>query len=289
VTQAAEATGHAGADDLARAAPPAAVPPSRRDRLRAATIEEIIGTARRLLVRSGPEAVSLRAIAREMGMTAPGLYRYFGSHEELIRHVIAGIFTELGEDIHRAIHTAVSPDGEAVSPDGDSPDGDSPDGDSPALATVALTLKMVAACREFRRWALNHEAEFALLFGVPLPGIDDKRHDIADDCAMAFAGTFFTLFFELWQRAPFTVAVPQEIDAGLLAQLTRYRDALGVGTDLPVGAVLTFLRCWTLLYGAVSMEVFGHMSFALTDPAPMFEITLGDLAALVGLQYPLPG
>jgi hypothetical protein len=52
-----------------------------------------------------------------------------------------------------------------------------------------------------------------------------------------------------------------------------------------VGAVLTFLRCWTVLYGAVSMEVFGHMSFALTDPAPMFEITLGDL---VGLRYPLP-
>ena len=52
--------------------------------------------------------------------------------------------------------------------------------------------------------------------------------------------------------------------------------------------MLTFLRCWTLLYGAVSMEVFGHMSFALTDPAPMFEITLGDLAALIGLQYPLP-
>jgi hypothetical protein len=154
---------------------------------------------------------------------------------------------------------------------------------------VALTLKMIAACREFRRWALNHEAEFALLFGVPLPGIDDKRHDIADECAMVFAGTFFTLFFELWRRAPFAVAAPQEIDAGLLAQLTRYRDALGVGADLPVGAVLTFLRCWTLLYGAVSMEVFGHMSFALTDPAPMFEITLGDLAALVGLQYPLPG
>ena len=277
MTQAAEAAGHAGAGDIAVAEPPGAVPPSRRDRLRAATIEEIIGTARRLLVRSGPEAVSLRAIAREMGMTAPGLYRYFGSHEELIRHVIASIFTELGEDIHRAIHTAVSPD------------GDAPDGDSPDLTTVALTLKMVAACREFRRWALNHEAEFALLFGVPLPGIDDKRHDIAEECAIAFAGTFFTLFFELWQRAPFAVAAPQEIDASLLAQLTRYRDALGVGADLPVGAVLTFLRCWTLLYGAVSMEVFGHMSFALTYPAPMFEITLGDLAALVGLQYPLPG
>ena len=84
-------------------------PPSRRDRLRAATIEEIIPTARRLLVTSGPEAVSLRAIAREMGMTAPGLYRYFGSHEELLRHVIAGIFTELAEDIHQAIQAAAGP------------------------------------------------------------------------------------------------------------------------------------------------------------------------------------
>jgi AraC-like DNA-binding protein len=55
--------------------------PSRRDRLRAATTQEIIQTARRLLVEQGAEAVSLRAIAREMGMTAPALYRYFGSHE----------------------------------------------------------------------------------------------------------------------------------------------------------------------------------------------------------------
>jgi Tetracyclin repressor-like, C-terminal domain len=67
----------------------------------------------------------------------------------------------------------------------------------------------------------------------------------------------------------------------------QVRQWLG-GTDLPIGAVLTFLRCWTLLSGAASMEVFGHMSFALEDPAPMFEITLGDLASLVGLRYPLP-
>ena len=94
MTQAVEAGGNTG---------------SRRDRLRAATIEEIIATARRLLVASGPEAVSLRAIAREMGMTAPGLYRYFGSHEDLVRHVIAGIFTELGADIGQAIDAAAPP------------------------------------------------------------------------------------------------------------------------------------------------------------------------------------
>src|SRR6201996_1534289 len=253
---------------VAEAAPGAAQPPSRRDRLRAATIDEIIQTARQLLVKDGPEAVSLRAIAREMGMTAPGLYRYFGSYEELIRHVCASIFTELGADIDRAIKSA-----------------EPPPSDAPGAVTVKLTLMMVAACQEFRRWALNHQGEFALLFGVPLPGLDDGRYDIADECALAFAGTFFTLFLELWHKVPFRVPDDGQIDPGLRDQLSRYRDLLGA--DLPAGALLTFLRCWVVLYGAVAMEVFGHMRFALADPAPMFDLTLGDLAALVGLRWPL--
>ena len=171
-------------------------PPSRRDRVRAATTEEIIQTARRLLVDSGPDAVTLRAIAREMGMTAPGLYRYFDNRDELVRHVCASIFTELGADIHRAIQAA---NAAAGAPD-------------PA---IKLTAKMVAACQEFRRWSLNHRAEFSLLFGVPLPGLDDGRYDIADECALAFAGTFFTLFLELWTTAPFPVPEAADIDPGL--------------------------------------------------------------------------
>jgi AcrR family transcriptional regulator len=264
VTQAAEVAGAAGPGDGA-----AGAAGTRRDRLRAATTEEIIQTARDLLVASGPEAVSLRAIAREMGMTAPGLYRYFGSHTELIRHVCASIFTELGADIHRAIMSA-----------------DSEYQGDPEHKTEHLTIKMVAACREFRRWALAHKAEFALLFGVPLPDLEDARYDIADECALAFAGAFFALFIELWSRAPFPVPAAEEIDPGLRDQLLRYRELLGA--DIPVGAVLTFLRCWIVLYGAVALEVFGHIRFALEDAAPMFEITLGDLAALVGLRYPLP-
>ena len=241
-------------------------------------MEEITATARRLLVEQGPDAASLRAIAREMGMTAPGLYRYYSSHEELLRHVIATIFRELAQDIRRAIDAAGRGTG------GVAHDADDSDEERQARRRH-LAIKMVAACREFRRWTLAHKDEFALV-RLPAAGLDDGRFDIAEQCALEFAGTFYTLFAELWGAVQFPVPAASQMDPGLRAQLARFGGALG--SDLPDGAILVFLRCWVLLYGAVAMEVFGHLGFALDDPAPMFEFTLADLARLVGLEYPLP-
>ena len=233
--------------------------PSRRDRVRAATADEIKQTARRILVAEGPDACSLRAIAREMGMTAPALYRYFDSREDLIKHVVADIFTEIAGGIHAAVEAA----------------GQASGGD--------MVAKLVAACGEFRSWSLGHKEEFGLLFGTPLPGLEAVHDDVIDDCAAKFSGEFFALFLELWRKHPFPVPADDQIDQGLREQLAHYRELLGV--DLPLGAGLTFLRCWVRLYGMVSLEVFGHLHFALDDPAPMFEITLAELATLVGLDY----
>jgi AcrR family transcriptional regulator len=240
---------------------------SRRDRVRAATVQEIKQTARRLLVEQGPDAATLRAIAREMGMTAPGLYRYFDSHEELVKHVIADILSELADDLNAVIGTAAA----AAAGEGQ---------------LAELTAKMVAVCREFRRWALAHKGEYSLLFGTPLPGIDG-RDEIVDECARKFAAVFFTLFFELWQRNPFPVPAPDEIDPGLREQLERYRGRIGGPPEsvLPAGTMLTFLRCWTRLYGAVTLEAFDHLRFALDDASPMFEYTLAEMAGELGLTY----
>ncbi len=239
--------------------------PSRRDRVRAATTGEIKQTARRILVAEGPEAVSLRAIAREMGMTAPALYRYFGSREDLVKHVVADIFEEITDDIYAAIEAA----------------GQASGGD--------MAAKLVAACREFRRWSLSHREEFGQLFGTPLPGLEAAHDDVPDDCvqnAQKFSGTFFALFLELWRKRPFPIPADDQIDPGLREQLARYRDGLGI--DVPLGAGLIFLRCWVRLYGMVALEVFGHLRFALEDPSAMFEYTMAELADLVGLQYPQP-
>src|SRR5580704_6085824 len=245
--------------------------PSRRDRVRAATTQEIIQTARKLLVQDGPEAMSLRAIAREMGMTAPALYRYFGSHEELLRHVVADIFTELAGYVRAGIHEAA-------------------DASTPGLYEAdVMAIKLMAGCRAFRAWTLAHVPEFSMIFGSPLPGMEivhEMREDPTVDCGYQFGQVFLDLFGDLYRRRPFSIPADDEIEPGLRAQLARYREL--AHTELPLGALQTFLRCWVLLYGTVSLEAFGHMKFALDDASPMFELMLSDMAPMVGLEYPLP-
>ena len=240
-----------------------AVAVSRRDRIRAATTEEIKQVTRRILVEQGPDAVSLRAIAGEMGMTAPALYRYFGSREELIKHVCADIFAELTA----AIHTAI--DGAAAGSGGD------------------MAAKVYAACYAFRDWSLSHTREFGLVFATPLPGLHVQKDEITAGPGSEFGNTFFLLMLELWRRHQFDVPHDEQINPGLRVQLERYRDGLAaLAEGLPLGLLLTFLRCWVRLYGIVSLEVFGHLSFALDDGRPMFELMLSEMAPQIGLEYP---
>jgi AcrR family transcriptional regulator len=252
----------------------------RRDRVRAATTQEIIQTARRLLVEEGSAAISLRAIAREMGMTAPALYRYFDSHETLIHHVVADIFTELTDYVEARVSAAAEPGSGSAGAAGQGGGA----GEATAEATAA---RLIAACQAFRHWAVAHPAEFGMVFGSPLPGIDLYDGDPLTDCGYRFGAVFQRLLTALWHVQPFAAPSDDEIDPGLRQQLADYRDL--VGADLPLGALQTFLRCWALLYGTVSLEVFGHLRFALKDSAPMFELVLKDLASMVCLQYPLAG
>jgi AcrR family transcriptional regulator len=195
-------------------------------------------------------------------MTAPALYRYFDSRDELIKHVIADIFAELTSSLRAAI------------------------AGSEATAPGDLTAKVIAAAREFRRWSLTHHREFGMLFGTPLPGVNCEQDEIITERGGEFGNTFFALILELWRKHPFPVPADEEIDPGLRAQLERYREGLGeFAADLPRGLLLTFLRCWVRLYGIVSLEVFGHLGFALDDAEPLFELMLAETAPLLGLEY----
>ena len=226
--------------------------PSRRERARTATAQEILATARRLLVESGPSAVTLRAIAREMGMTAPGLYRYVASHEHLLEQLIAALYAELTGQLERARDDA-GPD---------------------------VSARLLATARAFRRWGLDHRAELGLLFGSPLPGFDAPPGGPTENEGRRFGAVFLGLFDELWAQRPFPVRPDDRIDPRLVEELGGWR---ATGSALPLGALEVYLHCWVRLYGAVVIEAFGHVGFAVSDAEPLFERELEAIAGMLGL------
>jgi AcrR family transcriptional regulator len=237
-------------------------PGSRRERQRAATVQEIKDVARRLLMEQGAASLSLRAIAREMGVTAPALYRYFDGHEALVEALAADFYNELSDSMEAA--TAAGCDEHLEDPG----------------KTVAH--RLMAAAIAFRTWSVAHPAEFSLIFGTPIPGVDlYDENSAACIAGQRFGMVFAALFLELWAVRPFSVPGLAELDPRLLPQLDVYRQRLGV--DLPIPVVYVFLSCWARIYGLVTMEVFGHLTFALDDAEPTFMTELHQIGRLMGL------
>jgi len=254
-----------------------ATSPTRRERQRAATYDEIVAVSRQLL--SSPETLSLRAIAAEMGLTAPALYRYVDSYHELLMLVARAIFG----DVLAAMATARDRYGD----------------DDPAA-------QVLAASAAFRRWALAHPEEFGLVFANAFASNRDVP-DLADgtDTAEApngpepatgtappadpqsfaggvqFADFFADLFLRLWDRYHFTLPADSDLEPALLEILRRQR---GLGTlpcdfpDHPLGLSWVFIRCWNRLYGTVTLEVFKHLDPEVIESGALFRAMLEDNA-----------
>lgn len=235
--------------------------PSRRDRHREKTRRDIKRVARRQLVAEGPGAIALRAIARELGMTAPGLYRYYASLEDLVGALIADYYDEV---VAAMVQVR---------------DG------LPAEDSLG---RLIAVSREFRRWSLAHPAEFGLIFATPLPGFTRPPEGAPEWAGTRFGAVFREIFTDLWTRRPFPLPLPGTLDPHLLDQLADPNETrFG---PLPPGAVYVFVACWVRVYGAVAMEVFGQLKWALEEGGALFETELRQLAALMGMpaQYRPP-
>ncbi len=242
-------------------------PLSRRDRLRADTVREIKETARRVLVEQGVDGLALRAVAREMGMSAPALYRYFDSREDLVENVVADLYDELTETLIQVRDAA-----------------------DPAVPGFQL----LSVARAFRQWAITHHPEFGLLFGSAgervlrpeeMHGPGERPPQIA---GRRFGGVFAELVALIYFDRGFPTPADDEIEPALQEQLTEWCTKLPVA--LPLGVMHVFLSCWIRLYGMVCMEVFGHLRFALDDAGPMFEAELKALGGVLGVadQYRPP-
>lgn len=254
---------------------------SRRDRLRAGTEREIRDAARRLLARDGLPAVTMRAIAAEVGMTSPALYRYYDGHERVLAAMCVDLFDELIAALQAAGGVSLRPSttiGDARGSVEDmelSDDQGSGDGMEPGL-------RMVATCRAFRAWALAHPLEFGVVFANPIPPLGDDAQGPLDEAGTRLAVTFATVFVPLWQEYRFPVPQDAAIDPVLRAQLTQHAHLM---PDLPLGAIFVFVGCWARLVGMVSAEAFGQLTWAAEHTEPFFEDMLAELSQRI--QMPL--
>ncbi|GAA2822086.1 TetR/AcrR family transcriptional regulator [Saccharopolyspora taberi] len=231
---------------------------TRRERMRAATEQEIRHHARALLVGRGRDAVTLRAIARELGITAPALYRYYSSREDLLRSLCDDICTELAEQLAGELESA----------------------------SDGLRERVFAVCRAFRRWALAHPQEFTLVFASP-PAETDRAAG-QDQFARVFAALVGPLMAE--RASGERPGAAPEIE-GL--DLVREQEALAgalseSGIDVPDDVlrpepVYELLRWWARFYGHVALEVFGRFPFDIAHAEQLFESMLAELARESGL------
>ncbi|MEV0597217.1 TetR/AcrR family transcriptional regulator [Nonomuraea cavernae] len=227
----------------------------RRDRVRQETLAEIHAAARRLLVTQGSAAVTINAVAREVGMSGPALYHYFAGHEELVAAVTADFYQELAEQM-RAARDAQPPG--------------------------ALDLRLLAACRAMRVWATTHRAEFGWIFASPIAPPDRRSGSTRHEAGQRFEQVFLEPIVQLWQTRPFPVPDLSDLPPSLRDQLRAY--SAEIGAVLPPEAVHVFLSCWIRLYGLLCMEVLHQLDFAFSDLEPVFEECLRDLADALGLD-----
>ncbi|MFT2016626.1 TetR/AcrR family transcriptional regulator [Streptomyces sp. 796.1] len=232
---------------------------SRRERLRIATIQEIKDVAREFLVQDGPGNVTIRAIAREMGMTAPAVYRYFASRDELIQEIRRDIFGEMGTHLHAVIE---------------------------ALPDRAPASELLTAGRALRRWAIDHPHEFGLILGPWGPSEGGVLGRAEREASWRFGSLFADLIARIWHTRGFPAPDPASLDPELVGQLAALRQEYQV--DLPVEALAIMVRCWVRLYGVISMDALGHLAFALPNGDAFFERELQDLATVLGIEEYYP-
>jgi AcrR family transcriptional regulator len=221
-----------------------------RARVRAALTREIVDAARRHLAVEGAAGLSLRAVARELGMASSAVYRYFPSRDDLLTALIVETYDALGTAAEEA---------EAAAPRTD------------------LRARLHAACGAVRWWALAHPHEYALVYGSPVPGYAAPRATVGP---AARVGTVLA-------RIVADGVTAGVVDAGTGGTDTLLTPGIAAEVGLPAdpGGTLgvRMIQAWTALFGLVSFELFGHTNNVVDRHEEFFADAVDRLGDLLGL------
>lgn len=224
---------------------------------RAEITRQITDAARRQLATDGASALSLRAVARELGMASSAVYRYFASRDELLTALIIEAYDGLGEATERA---------------------------QSRVPRDELAGRWLAICRAVRRWAVTHPHEYALIYGSPVPGY---RAPVDTVAAATRVVLLLAAVLTDGSAAGALTQPRRALDVDGLLTAAVYAQA-GTAPDPPYADLtVRAMTVWSALFGAVSFELFGQLNNAVSDYPRYFDNAMAAVAEIVGLRIDL--
>jgi len=228
---------------------------TRREAAREATYAEIKQIARQQMAENGAAALSLNAIARQMRMSTPALYRYFANRDALVTELVVDAYQSLGDVLETAVTT------------------------NPHLST---TKRFHALCSAYRSWALAHPQDYTLIYGTPIPHYHAPRERTAPLATRVV--TFFGLLLGEAHRAN-QLTFPtmyQQPSPDLTRIANRFlQDVPAEETTLDV--FITTLFVWSRLNGVVWSELYGHFPPNMADSGELFQIEVAAICRELAL------
>jgi AcrR family transcriptional regulator len=233
-------------------------PRTARERVREEMTSEILAVARDHVAREGAAALSVRSVARDLGMAPSALYRYFDGRDALLSALILSAYESLAAEAERVAAEATAQSG-----------------------ADAERWKLVP--RALRAWALARPHEWGLIFGTPIPGYHAPQDTVVPYARIADAMVRPLVDAHRGGRLAAGSRPPtRPASQALRGAMAPISDGLLPG--VPVELVVSAVEAWTTLVGAISLEVFGHWQNTILDPREYFEAVLDDLAAAMGLS-----
>ena len=224
----------------------------RRERLRQELSESIKAAALRQLAESGPQAVTLRGIARELGVSPGALYGYFDSLDDLYSALIADGFNAQAQYVEDAI---------AFYNDRGHPD------------------RMFAAMMAYRLWAVDHPELFRLLYFSPIPGYVAHEDGPTHEAALRVSVAFLSELAREWERSGVEVVCP-----GPRVDVEKFATIFGL--KITPDQLRSAVGCWGEFHGLVCLEIAGHVDAQWTEPEALYDATIRGMTERMGGSAP---
>ncbi len=229
-------------------------PTGRRALARERTWRELKAAALDEVREVGPAGLALRSVARRLGMSPAGLYRYVDSRDGLLTALIADGYHDLADHLEVALGIDTAALGDRERPEPQVP--------VVAAADAPVEVRLRAVGLAYRAWSVTHPNEFGLLFGDPIPGYAAPADGPTVEAMARVGGALARPLLEAAAAGRLRVD-PVLSDPTVAGPPGAMDPVLPPGTDRAVGPLL--LLAWGRLHGQVSLEVFGHHHWLFPD------------------------